>query len=36
VQPHNVRDHAEAVIAVLSTEQSKGKTYYLGGPEVVT
>lgn len=36
VQPHHVRDLADAVLAVLATEGSKGKTYYLGGPEVVS
>lgn len=35
VQPHHVRDLAEAVVAALTTEASKGQTYYLGGPEVV-
>lgn len=35
LQPHNVKDVAEAVMAVLATEDSKGKTYFLGGPEVV-
>jgi uncharacterized protein YbjT (DUF2867 family) len=36
VQPHHVRDVADAVMAVLGTEGSKGMVYYLGGPEVVT
>lgn len=36
VQPHHVRDLAEAVTAVLGMEATKGKTYYLGGPEVTT
>ncbi|GBF98166.1 NADH dehydrogenase mitochondrial [Raphidocelis subcapitata] len=36
VQPHHVRDLAEAVTAALATHDSLGKTYYLGGPEVVT
>jgi NADH dehydrogenase (ubiquinone) 1 alpha subcomplex subunit 9 len=36
VQPHDVRDVADAVMNALSTHDSLGKTYYLGGPEVVT
>ena len=36
VQPHHVRDLADAVTAVLDSEDTKGKVYYLGGPEVVT
>lgn len=36
VQPHHVRDVAEAVVSALALEASKGKTYYLGGPEVTT
>jgi uncharacterized protein YbjT (DUF2867 family) len=36
VQPHHVRDVADAVMAVLASEASKGMVYYLGGPEVTT
>lgn len=36
VQPHHVRDVAEAVTEVLAREETKGNTYYLAGPEVLT
>lgn len=36
IQPTYVIDVAEACVAALKTHESKGKTYYLGGPEVLT
>eukprot|EP00879_Flechtneria_rotunda_P002683 GHRR01002889.1.p2 GENE.GHRR01002889.1~~GHRR01002889.1.p2 ORF type:complete len:173 (+),score=58.59 GHRR01002889.1:1284-1802(+) len=36
LQPQHVTDVARAVQAVLSTEDSKGQDYYLGGPETLT
>lgn len=36
IQPTWVRDVANAVVAMLHDAESKGQTYYLGGPEVLT
>lgn len=36
IQPTYVLDVADAVVAALKTADTKGKTYYLGGPEVLT
>ncbi len=36
VAPTNVMDVANAVIQVLKSEESKGRDYYLAGPEVLT
>ncbi len=36
LQPTYVLDVAEAVTKALMTESSVGKTYHLGGPEVLT
>jgi uncharacterized protein YbjT (DUF2867 family) len=34
-EPTHVTDVASAAYQSLTTDESKGKTYYLGGPEVV-
>lgn len=36
IQPTYVLDVADAVVEALKTVETKGKTYYLGGPEVLT
>jgi nucleoside-diphosphate-sugar epimerase len=36
LQPTYVTDVGQAVLAALDTEDSKGQTYYLGGPEVLS
>lgn len=36
LQPTYVLDIAEAVTKALLSKDSKGKTYYLGGPETLT
>ena len=36
VQPTYVLDVADAVVAALKRPETAGKTYYLGGPEVLT
>lgn len=36
IQPTYVLDVADAVVAALKTKETMGKTFYLGGPEVLT